>query len=136
MVWWLWFVVVPVVLPLAGYFPGRRLKKVGDLPAGVIAQWRRWCLDRDYMMGEGGPQLREQYGRIGNPILSLSFTDDEFMSARNIESLHGFYAGAPRTMRRIAPAEVGERRIGHFGFFRPQFQATLWPQVHRFIAVD
>lgn len=134
MVWWLWFVVVPVVLPLAGYFPGRRLKKVGDLPAGVIAQWRRWCLDRDYMMGEGGPELREQYARVPTPILSLSFTDDEFMSARNIESLHGFYAGAPRTMRRIAPAEVGERRIGHFGFFRPQFQASLWPHVSGFLA--
>lgn len=134
MVWWLWFFVVPVVLPLAGYFPGRRLKKVGDLPAGVIAQWRRWCLHRDYMMGEGGDTLRRQYARVGTPILSLSFTDDEFMSARNIESLHGFYAGAPRTMKRIAPAEVGERRIGHFGFFRPQFEATLWPQVSGFLA--
>lgn len=134
MVWWLWFFVVPVVLPLAGYFPGRRLKKVGDLPAGVMSQWRRWCLHRDYMMGEGGATLRAQYARITTPILSMSFTDDEFMSARNTESLHGFYAGAPRTMARIAPADIGERRIGHFGFFRPQFQATLWPRVHGFLA--
>lgn len=134
MVWWLWFFVVPVVLPVAGYFPGRRLKKVGDLPAGVMAQWRRWCLHRDYMMGEGGAALREQYARITTPMLSMSFTDDEFMSARNTESLHGFYANAPRTMKRIAPAEVGERRIGHFGFFRPKFQATLWPQVSGFLA--
>jgi predicted alpha/beta hydrolase len=134
MVWWLWFFVVPVVLPLAGYFPGKRLKKVGDLPAGVMSQWRRWCLHRDYMMGEGGTALREQYARIRTPILSVSFTDDEFMSERNTESLHGFYAGAPRTMKRIAPADIGERRIGHFGFFRPQFQATLWPQVHGFLS--
>jgi predicted alpha/beta hydrolase len=134
MVWWLWYFVVPVVLPLAGYFPGRRLKKVGDLPAGVMSQWRRWCLDRDYMMGEGGAALREQYARITTPILSLSFTDDEFMSARNTESLHGFYAGAPRTMTRVDPAEIGERRIGHFGFFRPQFEASLWPKVSGFLA--
>jgi predicted alpha/beta hydrolase len=134
MVWWLWYFVVPVVLPLAGYFPGKRLKKVGDLPAGVMSQWRRWCLHRDYMMGEGGAALRAQYARISTPILSMSFTDDEFMSARNTESLHGFYAGAPRTMARIAPADIGERRIGHFGFFRPQFQATLWPQVHGFLS--
>lgn len=38
-VWWLWFVVVPLALPLFGYFPGRRLRKVGDLPRGVMAQW-------------------------------------------------------------------------------------------------
>ena len=123
MVWWLWFFV-----------PGKRLKKVGDLPAGVMSQWRRWCLHRDYMMGEGGAALRAQYAAITTPILSMSFTDDEFMSQRNTESLHGFYAGAPRTMARIAPADIGERRIGHFGFFRPQFQATLWPRVHGFLA--
>ena len=49
------------------------------------------------------------------------------MSARNIESIHGFYAGAPREMKRIAPGEVGEKRIGHFGFFRQRYARSLWP---------
>lgn len=129
MVWWLWYVLVPVTLPLAGYFPGKRLKKVGDLPRGVMQQWRRWCLSPHYMMGEGGEPLRRHYGELRTPILSLSFTDDEFMSGRNIESLHSFYSGAPRTMQRFAPADVGVRRIGHFGFFRPQFQGTLWTRL-------
>jgi predicted alpha/beta hydrolase len=133
-VWWLWYVIVPLALPLCGYFPGRRLRKVGDLPRGVMAQWRRWCLDRDYMMGEGGAALRTQYAALKLPMLSLSFTDDEFMSRRNVESLHGFYTGAAPELRRIAPQDIGERRIGHFGFFRHRFQANLWPQVARFLA--
>jgi len=133
-VWWLWFVLVPISLPLFGYFPGRMLKKVGDLPAGVMTQWRRWCLHRDYLMGEGGPALRERYAQVRTPILSLSFTDDELMSARNIESIHGFYAGAPKTMKRIAPQDVHEKRIGHFGFFRKNFEPTLWPQVTTWLA--
>nr|WP_316643717.1 alpha/beta fold hydrolase [uncultured Roseateles sp.] len=133
-VWWLWYVIVPLVLPLCGYFPGRKLRKVGDLPRGVMAQWRRWCLDRDYMMGEGGAGLRAQYAALKLPMLSLSFTDDEFMSQRNTESLHSFYVGAQPEIRRIAPKDIGERRIGHFGFFRKHFQATLWPQVARFLA--
>ncbi|PZP35801.1 MAG: alpha/beta hydrolase [Roseateles depolymerans] len=128
-VWWLWFVVVPLALPLFGYFPGRRLRKVGDLPRGVMAQWRRWCLMPDYLMGEGGEALRAQYASVNAPMLSLSFTDDEFMSRRNTESLHAFYAGAQPEIRRIAPADVGERRIGHFGFFRARFESSLWPQV-------
>ncbi|WP_269630108.1 alpha/beta hydrolase family protein [Pelomonas sp. BJYL3] len=128
-VWWLWYVVVPLSLPLFGYFPGRRLRKVGDLPRGVMAQWRRWCLDRDYLMGEGGAALRQQYASLALPMLSLSFTDDEFMSRRNTESLHGFYAGARPELQRIAPKDVGERRIGHFGFFRARFEAKLWPRV-------
>lgn len=133
-VWWLWYVVVPLALPLFGYFPGRRLRKVGDLPRGVMTQWRRWCLHREYMMGEGGDALRAQYAGLTLPMLSLAFTDDEFMSRRNTESLHGFYAGARPELRRIAPADVGERRIGHFGFFRERHERSLWPQVSAWLA--
>src|SRR5439155_18921471 len=42
--WWLWYVVAPLALAVCGYFPGRRLRKVGDLPGDVMRQWRRWCL--------------------------------------------------------------------------------------------
>jgi predicted alpha/beta hydrolase len=63
---------------------------------------------------------------VQTPLTSLSFTDDEMMSARNTESLHSFYTGTPKSMRRIAPSEVGADRIGHFGFFREAFAPTLW----------
>ena len=125
-VWWLWYFVVPLVLPLFGYFPGRKLKKVGDLPRGVMAQWQRWCRHRDYAVGVEGEPVRRQYAAVTTPIVSLSFTDDEFMSARNTESLHGFYTGAQRTMKRSAPNDVGAKGIGHFGFFRHRFAESLW----------
>jgi predicted alpha/beta hydrolase len=51
------------------------------------------------------------------------------MSLANVESLHGFYSGAPREMKRISPSDVGARSIGHFGFFRKRFADALWPQV-------
>ena len=124
--WWLWFVAVPVATRICGYFPGRRLRKVGDLPQGVIVQWRRWCLDPEYAVGAEGAGARKLYAAVTTPIVSLSFTDDEFMSARNTESLHAFYRNAPRTMKRIAPAEAGVRRIGHFGFFRATLAEALW----------
>jgi predicted alpha/beta hydrolase len=59
------------------------LRKVGDLPRGVMAQWRRWCLNREYVVGVEGE---------------------------------------------------GVRRIGHFGFFRPQLEQTLWPLVPQWLA--
>jgi predicted alpha/beta hydrolase len=127
-VWLLWYGIVPVTLPLLGYFPGKRLRMVGDLPQGVMAQWRRWCLHPDYAAGAEGPAARELYAAVQTPITSLSFTDDEYMSARNIESLHACYTGAPRRMKRLSPDEVGVRRIGHFGFFRREFRETLWQE--------
>jgi predicted alpha/beta hydrolase len=121
-------------MKLYGYFPGKRLKKVGDLPLGVMQQWRRACLDRDYLVGVGGAKMRADYAAIRTPILSLSFTDDEYMSARNTADMHAFYSGAPREMRRIAPRDIGAQAIGHFGFFRQRFAGTLWPQVGQWLA--
>jgi predicted alpha/beta hydrolase len=124
--WWLWYVVVPLTLRVVGYFPGRRLHKIGDLPRGVMAQWRRWCLHPDYAVGAEGARVRAQYAAVRTPMFSLSFTDNEFMSARNIASLHEFYVQAPTVLTRLHPRDVGERRIGHFGFFRPRYAQSLW----------
>jgi predicted alpha/beta hydrolase len=125
----LWYAIVPLLMPLFGYFPGRRLNMIGDVPAGVMRQWRSWCLDPEYLFGVEDPQWRVTYAALRQPILSLSFSDDEYMSARNIESLHSFYSGAARTMRRVDPAQVGTERIGHFGFFRKRHGEKLWPIV-------
>jgi predicted alpha/beta hydrolase len=124
--WALWHIVAPPLTGLFGYFPGGRLGMVGDLPKGVITQWRRWCLDPEYAVGAEGPDVRARFAAVSLPITSISFTDDEMMSAANTTSLHGFYAGAPRVMKRLSPSDVGVPRIGHFGFFKPTFEPTLW----------
>jgi predicted alpha/beta hydrolase len=48
------------------------------------------------------------------------------MSARNTEALLGFYRSAKQHIKRIDPREIGVERIGHFGFFNPRFEHTLW----------
>jgi predicted alpha/beta hydrolase len=121
-----WHVLVPAATALFGYFPGRRIGKVGDLPRGVVMQWRRWCLNPRYHVGAEGAD--ERFAQVRFPILALSMTDDELMTERGTHTLVGFYANAPRRIERIAPADVQARRIGHFGFFREQFRATLWPR--------
>jgi predicted alpha/beta hydrolase len=132
-VWWLWYVAVPLATRIVGYFPGKRLRKVGDLPRGVIEQWRRWCLSPEYVVSAEGGGVREMYASVSTPMLSVSFTDDEMMSAQGIRSLHGLYTNASVEYRRIAPEDIGVRSIGHFGFFRPQFEQTLWPLVLRWL---
>ena len=127
--WWLWHVIVPVATAACGYFPGKRLRMVGDLPKGVIEQWSRWCRIPDYAAGAEGEAMRAAYRKPSLPLLSISFADDEYMSKRNIDSLHGFYENARRTMRRVAPADVGLKRIGHFGFFRAEIGGRLWPSM-------
>lgn len=131
--WFLWFFAAPVATALCGYFPGRALRMVGDLPKGVIEQWSRWCRHPEYAVGVEGEPMRKLYRNVSLPLLSLSFTDDEYMSERNVAVLHGFYGNARRDMRRIAPRDMGLRRIGHFGFFRPQSGVPLWPAMLEWI---
>lgn len=127
-VWLMWYFAVPLSTPLFGYFPGKRLRMVGDLPKGVIHQWAQWCKSPYYVVDAAGNPIREGFEKIRVPMLSLSFSDDELMSKRSIDSLLDCYKNAQLERRHIAPHDVGATRVGHFGFFRPQFKATLWQQ--------
>ncbi len=124
-----WHVLVPLATWACGYFPGARLNKVGDLPHGVILQWRRWCLNPRYHVGHEGEALRRQFAAASFPIVALSMTDDELMTERGTRVLIDCYENAPRELQRIAPSDANANRIGHFGFFRAQFEATLWTRV-------
>ncbi len=123
----LWFVAMPLATRLAGYFPGRALGMIGDLPRGVALQWRRWCLHPEYLLAEG-EGARAAFERVRCPILSLSFEDDEMLPRRAIESLNGFYRNARLEHRHRSPGEAGATRIGHFGFFSARQGSGLWAE--------
>lgn len=125
-VWLLWFFIAPVSVKLMGYYPGSRLNMVGDLPAPVMRQWRRWCLNPDYMIGAEGQNVKQRYASVKIPIRGLAFTDDEMMSRNNIESMHGFYCQAPVNLQFFTPQELGEQHIGHLGWFRARYQQSIW----------
>lgn len=129
-----WFFLVPLATRLCGYFPGRRLRKVGDLPAGVMMQWRKWCLNPRYSVGAEGEAVRQSYADARFPVLALSITDDELMTLRGTHSLVNLYENAPREVLRIQPADLSVRQIGHFGAFRSEHQALLWPRVDQWLA--
>ena len=67
-------------------------------------------------------------------MVALSITDDELMTERGTRVLIDCYENAPRQSQRIAPADVGVQRIGHFGFFRPQFEPTLWRRLEQLLS--
>jgi len=129
-----WFFIVPLATRLCGYFPGRKLKMVGDLPAGVMLQWRKWCLNPRYSVGAEGEAARQAYASATFPVLALSITDDELMTLRGTQSLINLYENAPRDIRCIAPEDLSVRRIGHFGAFWPEHEMMLWPRMGQWLA--
>jgi predicted alpha/beta hydrolase len=99
---------------------------VGDLPAGVAWQWRRWCMHPEYAAGAEGPAMRARFDAVKAPVTALSFTDDEMMSEASTRTLHAQFRGAPVTHVRLSPAALGLARVGHFGFFRREMREPLW----------
>ncbi|MEV7397314.1 alpha/beta fold hydrolase [Aeromicrobium sp. NPDC092404] len=123
----LWKVIAPTAIAVTGYFPGKRLRMLGDLPPNVMRQWARWCMHPDYLLGEL-PEMRERFTAVDLPMASLSFTDDELMSATSIGTLDGLYTAVDTTRVRHTPQQLGVERVGHFGFFRHN-QVDLWDEL-------
>jgi len=121
-----WYLVMPLATMACGYFPGARLGMIGDLPAAIAWQWRRWCLTPLY--GMGAEHAREAYARVRFPIHLLRMHDDEMMSEQGARDLLAMYANAEQASACLTADDAQGQRIGHLGFFKARFETLLWPR--------
>ncbi len=70
--------------------------------------------------------MHDAYARVRAPIRAYAITDDAFAPLRPVEALAALYPNARWQTRQLAPRELGVPDIGHFGFFRERFRASLW----------
>ncbi|PXY23827.1 hypothetical protein BAY59_26435 [Prauserella coralliicola] len=117
-------VVAPMAIRVAGYYPGRRLRMLGDVPPNVMRQWARWCMSPKYY-GIDVPDIVDRAREITLSMDSLTFTDDELLGERSHQALESLYAASRPNVRRVAPRDHGLQRIGHHGFFRARMR-PLW----------
>ena len=123
---YLWFFAMPVLTRAFGYFPGRRVGMVGDLPKHIALDWSRWCRHPEYLMGDAAMRAIAGYEEVAAPILSFSFEDDAYIPKPAIEQLHRWFTGAAVTRRHLTPHEAGAKSVGHFGFFKLGSDHVLW----------
>jgi len=124
----LWYLLAPLAIAVAGYFPGARLGAIGDVPAGVMWNWRRWCLHPLYLGGEGAA-LRAELAAVTQPVAALLFSDDEMMTVASLHRLFALYSSARVQFRVLAPERFAVASVGHFGFFRRRNGDALWPLI-------
>ncbi len=130
--WLLTHVVLPGASGLLGYFPARRLGQGEDLPAGVATEWARWCRHPGYLVGALGEEQR--YAGFRAPLRVAWVADDGYAPRAAAEALRAFYPSARSELHEIHPGSHGGQRIGHFGFFRERFRATLWKDAADWLA--
>jgi predicted alpha/beta hydrolase len=125
----LFYVAMPLLTPLLGYFPGRRLKMIGNLPAGVVWQFRRWCRHPEFAWGAESEKVKPSLDSAKFPIHAIGFSDDETMTTAGIRKLLTVMPHAPHLLESITPEQMGVARIGHTGAFRVAMQHKLWPHI-------
>jgi len=122
-----WHVFMPLLTAVFGYFPGKRLGWLEDLPAGVAHAWSfggplfesRWERDEK-------PELRARMSAFRAPILAVAVSDDELGTPQAIRRTLNYYQGAPRTTVLLRPSDLGRQAIGHFNLFHDSHAAGLW----------
>ena len=122
-----WHVVMPAMTALHGYFPGRRLGWLEDLPKGVANEWsfRGPRFERSHPAGERRDVLRRM-GAVKASILAVAVSDDELGTVPAIHRTLNYYTGAQRQSVLLRPVDFGRDAIGHFGLFHDSHVAGFW----------
>lgn len=122
-----WHVAMPAATAIFGYFPGRRLDWLEDLPAGVANEWsfRGPRFERSHPQA-ARQEVLARMAAVTAPILAVTVSDDELGTVPAIRRTLGYYAGADRTAVLLEPADYGRIAIGHFNLFHNSHAAGFW----------
>jgi predicted alpha/beta hydrolase len=122
-----WHVVMPALTAVCGYFPGRRLGWLEDLPAGVAFEWAfRGARVEDSFPKAQRQELVARLAAFRGPLLAVSPTDDVYATLPAIRRALAYYSGADQRILLISPSDLGAERIGHFDLFHSKHRDGFW----------
>jgi predicted alpha/beta hydrolase len=108
---------------LFGYFPGKQLHILNNLPKGVVQEWIHWCNNENGLFDDF-PDYN--YRKLQVPVLVFSFSDDWRSQEAGVNALLQHFTSACIEWYHIRPRQLAVRRIGHSGFFKMKFKKNLW----------
>ncbi|MFU0507420.1 alpha/beta hydrolase family protein [Pseudaminobacter sp. NGMCC 1.201702] len=122
-----WHVAMPFATAICGYFPGRRLGWLEDLPAGVANEWsfRRSRMELSYPRGRRHEVLAK-FEAVTAPILAVTAFDDEYATLRAVRRGLGYYRNAPSMVVELGRERFGGNASGHFGLFNSGHKTGFW----------
>jgi predicted alpha/beta hydrolase len=130
----IWLGLAPVLLVTVGYVPASWFKLGEDLPKGVAAEWRSWCMNERYFGKYFGTTIKKQfYSEVRMPLHFLFPEDDTIATDRTVQSLRDFYTEAPTSIEKILLREYDLKQVGHLGFFSRKVKDKLWNKAIMFL---
>jgi predicted alpha/beta hydrolase len=123
-----WHIAMPALTALCGYFPGKKLGWLEDLPKGVAYEWSfRGALMEHTHPPHERLEILHRFSAVTAPILAITLSDDEFATLPAIKRTLAYYTGASKSAVMLHPADFGHEKIGHFGLFHARHKSDFWP---------
>ena len=122
-----WHVAMPVITGIWGYFPGRRLGLLEDLPAGVANEWsfRRSRMELSYPRHRR-MEVLQRFAAVRAAILSVAAEDDEYATSSAVRRGLEYYSNALKTAVRLDASDLPAGPRGHFGLFHAAHESSFW----------
>jgi predicted alpha/beta hydrolase len=122
---------LPAVVGVVGHAPGWALGGGAQpLPPGVARQWSAWGRRRGWAHDDPAMKVHSSWGAIVAPVHLWNVTDDlTYAPPATVDALAARYRNAAVQRHTLAPADVGQRRLGHFGVFRREPGARAWERL-------
>jgi predicted alpha/beta hydrolase len=122
-----WHVAMPLLTALFGYFPGKRLGWLEDLPAGVANEWSFG--GARFECGHPAAEREEvirRFDAVDASILAVAVSDDELGTVPAIRRALCYYRNAREQDALLTLADLGFDAIGHFGLFHARHASGFW----------
>lgn len=123
-----WHVFMPTAALVMGYFPGKKLGWLEDLPKGVAFDWARGASNYSSTMGPDGEEILNRSAQLTLPVLAVNPTDDPYATQAAVRRTLSYLPKAECAESYLRPEELHVSEIGHFGLFNQRFRETFWPQ--------
>lgn len=124
-----WYILVPFSSYVMGYFPADIFGLGEKLPCEVGLDWSRMARSRYSVRTMYGETKDNHYAAFEGHFTLYTFSDDHLIPKHAADELLDYYPNAKnKHHRRITPAHVGQKAIGHLGFFRPNMREALWQE--------
>ncbi|MGB6268773.1 MAG: alpha/beta fold hydrolase [Olleya sp.] len=127
-----WYVLIPFLTPVFGYFPAKRFGLFENIPKQVAYQWRKWGIHPNYFLSEfddGDLHFKD----VDCNVFSVSFPRDQFASKASVDWLTDRFSNAIIHRQHIIPKDLNISDVRHFGFFKSSFKQSLWKLTEHWI---
>lgn len=103
---------------VVGYLPGDRIGFGGAESKGVMRDWARLARSGQFRPAGASIDYEKAMQAFCNPLLAISFSDDDFAPHNSTRNLLQKLPAAPATHLRLQPAELGLAKAGHYAWVK------------------